>query len=92
MYRTILCKSSFILQLYLARKPCNMQNAADCVDVSQADVVQVCDLFGDVAQFKDVADFFVVVLKRNQDKIFRIFISFFAENSWQKCVAVEGLQ
>ena len=40
-----------------------MQNAADCVDVSQADVVQVCDLFGDVAQFKDVADFFVVGLQ-----------------------------
>ena len=58
-----------------------MQNAADCVDVSQADVVQACDFFGDVAQFKDVDDFFVVVLKRNQDKIFRIFISFFSENS-----------
>ena len=69
-----------------------MQNAADCVDVSQADVVQACDFFGDVAQFKDVDDFFVVVLKRNQDKIFGSFISFFAENSWQKCVAVEGLQ
>ena len=40
-----------------------MQNAADCVDVSQADVVQACDLFGDVAQFKNVADFLVVVLQ-----------------------------
>ena len=51
-----------------------MQNAADCVDVSQADVVQACDLFGDVAQFKDVADFLVVVLKGNQDKVFGNFI------------------
>ena len=63
MYRTILCKSSFILQLYLTRKPCNMQNAADCVDISQADVIQTGDFFGDVAQFKNVADFFVVVLQ-----------------------------
>ena len=58
-----------------------MQNAADCVDVSQADVVKACDFFGDVAQFKDVADFFVVVLQRNQDKSCESFISFFAENS-----------
>ena len=63
MYRTILCKSSFILQLYLTRKPGNVQNAANCVDISQADVVQACDFFGDVAQFKNVADFFVVVLQ-----------------------------
>lgn len=63
MYRTILWKSSFILQLYLTRKPCNVQNAADCVDVGQADVIQTGDFFGDVAQFKNVADFFVVVLQ-----------------------------
>ena len=68
-----------------------MQNAADCVDVSQADVVQACDFFGDVAQFKDVDDFFVVVLKRNQDKIFGSFISFFAKNDRQKCIAVQRL-
>ena len=42
-----------------------MQNAADCVNVGQAYVVKVCDFFGDVAQFKDVADFFVVVLQGN---------------------------
>lgn len=63
MYRYILCKSSFILQLYLTRKPGNVQNAADCIDISQADVVQACDSFGDVAQFKNVTDFFVVVLQ-----------------------------
>ena len=63
MYRTILCKSSFILQLYLTRKFCNVQNAADCVNISQADVIQTGDFFGDVAQFKNVADFFVVVLQ-----------------------------
>ena len=63
MYRTILCKSSFILQLYLTRKPCNMQNTSDCVDVGQADVVKTCDFFGDGAQFKNVANFFVVVLQ-----------------------------
>ena len=63
MYRYILCKSSFILQLYLTHKPCNVQNAADCVDVGQADVVKACDFFGDVAQFKNVTDFFVVVLQ-----------------------------
>ena len=40
-----------------------MQNAADCVDVGQADVIQTGDFFGDVAQFKNVADFFVVVLQ-----------------------------
>ena len=40
-----------------------MQNAADCVDISQADVIQTGDFFGDVAQFKNVADFFVVVLQ-----------------------------
>ena len=40
-----------------------MQNAADCVDVGQADVVKACDFFGDVAQFKNVTDFFVVVLQ-----------------------------
>ena len=39
-----------------------MQNAANCVDVSQADVVQAGDFFGDVAQFKNVTDFFVVAL------------------------------
>ena len=63
MYRTVLCKSSFILQLYLTRKPCNVQNAADCVDVGQAYVVKACDFFGDVPQFKNVTDFFVVVLQ-----------------------------
>ena len=62
MYRTILCKSSFILQLYLTRKPGNVQNAANCVEISQADVVKACDFFGDVAQFKNVTDFFVVAL------------------------------
>ena len=65
MYRYILCKSSFILQLYLTRKPGNVQNAADCVDVGQADVVQASYFFGDVAQFKNVTDFFVVVLQGN---------------------------
>ena len=60
-----------------------MQNAADCVDVGQADVVQACDLFGDVAQFKDVADFFVVVLnvlwKIIRDKI-EVYIYLQASN------------
>ena len=46
----------------LTRKPGNVQNAADCVDVGQADVVKAGDFFGDVAQFKNVADFFVVAL------------------------------
>ena len=39
-----------------------MQNAVDCVDVGQAYVVQANNFFGDVAQFKNVADFFVVAL------------------------------
>ena len=42
-----------------------MKDAADCVDVGQADVVQASDFFGDVSQFKNVADFFVVILQGN---------------------------
>ena len=61
----IFCVSQdFLLSFfYLTRKSCNVQNAADCVDVGQAYVVKACVFFGDVAQFKNVTDFFVVVLQ-----------------------------
>ena len=55
-----------------------MQNAVDCVDAGQAYVVQANNFFGDVAQFKNVADFFVVALnvlwKIIRDKI-EVYIS-----------------